>query len=99
VGFLDDAPPEADGVGFVGDEVEAARDSPPFALEHTPGVMGGGGELVRIGVAGPAFGTEVGDFALHEGAHEPEVAAGGGEDAVLALAFQRMMRSLSSGGP
>ena len=85
VGFLDDAPPKADGVGLVGDEIEAARERPPFALEHTPGVLGGGVELVRIDIAGPAFGTEVGDFVLCEGAHEPEVAAGGGEDAVLAV--------------
>ncbi len=85
MGFLDDAPPKADGVGFVGDEVDAARESPPFALEHTPGVLGGGVELVRIDVAGPTFGTEEGDFVLCEGAHEPEVAAGGSEDAVLAV--------------
>ena len=38
--------------------------------------MSGGSELIRLAVAGPAFGTEVGDFVLYEGAHEPEVAAG-----------------------
>jgi len=70
---------------FVGDEVETARNGAPFALEHTPCVVGGGGELIRVDAAGPAFGAKVGDFVLHEGAHETEVAAGGGEDAVLAV--------------
>ena len=85
MGFFDDAPPKSDGVGFVGNEVEAAGESAPFALEHSPGLLGVGGELVGFAVTGPAFGTEVGDFVLCEGAHEPEVAAGGGEDAVLAV--------------
>ena len=61
---------------MVGDEVGAARECPPFALEHSAGVLDGGAELVRIEVAGPAFGSEVGDFVLCEGVHESEVAAG-----------------------
>ena len=36
-------------------------------------------------MASAAFWGEIGNFVFNEGADEPEVAAGGGEDAVLAL--------------
>ena len=47
--------PEAEGVGFVGDEVKAAANSSPFVLEDGPGGVGGGGELFGgwLGVPGP----------------------------------------------
>ena len=59
LGFHHDAPPEAERVIFVGDEVEPAGDTPPFALEDGPGGLRGGGEFRRAGVATAALGRKV----------------------------------------
>ena len=72
-------------MGFVGDEVEAAADSAPFALDDRPGGLGGAGDLLGGGVAVAAFRGEIGNFVFDEGANKPEVVAGGGEDAVFAF--------------
>ena len=69
VGFLDDAPPEAQGVGFVEDEVESAANGALFALEDQPSGLGGGGDLGGGGVAAAPFWAEIGDFVFDEGAH------------------------------
>ena len=84
-GFHDDAPPEADGMGFVSDDVETAGNGSPFALEDLPGGLGGCGELVVRCGAGAAFGTEIGDFVLGEGAQQSEIVTGGSEDTMLTV--------------
>ena len=72
----------------------------PFALEHGPGVERRRRRVRRAGAWRPRpSGREVGDLVFDEAAHQAEVAAGAGEDAVLAVGFQRVMRSLISGGP
>ena len=60
--------PEAEGVGFVENEVEAAANGAPFALENGPGGVGGAGDLLGGGLAAAAFGGEVGNFVFDEGA-------------------------------
>ena len=75
MGFLEDTAPEADGVGFVGDEVEAAGNRAPFALEDGPGFLGGGGEVGGGGVATAALGRKVGDLVFDQRAQEAQVAA------------------------
>jgi hypothetical protein len=72
-------------VGLVEDEVESAANRAPFFLDGGPCGVGGGGDLLGAGLATASFGGEVGDFVFDEGADEPEVVAGGGEDAVLAV--------------
>ena len=72
-------------MGFVEDEVESAIHAAPFALEDRPGLLGGGGDLFGCGLSTTAFGGEIGYFVFDEGAGQAEVAAGGGEDAVLAV--------------
>ena len=54
-------------------------------LKDAPGLMGADDELLAINGAGPTFGGEVGYFVLDEGSDEAEVAAGSGEEAVLAV--------------
>ena len=54
-------------------------------LKDAPGLMGADGELFAIDGAGSAFGGEVGYFVLDEGSDQAEVAAGSGEEAVLAV--------------
>lgn len=54
-------------------------------LKDAPGLMGADDELFAIDGAGSAFGGEVGYFVLDEGSDEAEVAAGSGEEAVLAV--------------
>ena len=83
--FFGDSPPEAEGVGFVEDEIEATAKSPPFALEDLPSGVSGTGDLIRIGLASACLGGEIRHFVFDEGTDEPEVVAGGGEDAVLAV--------------
>ena len=58
-----------------------------YALDDRPGGLGGGGggDLVWRGLAGAGLGNEVGVLVSDEGANKPEVVAGGGEDAVLAI--------------
>ncbi len=65
--FQHDLAPEAEGVGFVEDEVEAATNSAPFALENAPGGVGGTGDLVRRGLAGAGLGSEIRVLVLDEG--------------------------------
>ena len=65
--FEHDFAPEAAGVGFVGDKVKAAANSPPFVLEAGPGGVGGGGDLFGGGLASPGLGGKAGDFVFHEG--------------------------------
>jgi len=72
-------------VGFVENEVESAANDPPFSLDGGPGGLGGSGDLLGGGLASAACRGEVGDFVFDEGADEPEVVTGGGEDAVFAF--------------
>lgn len=72
-------------MGFVEDEVEAAADRSPFSLDDAPGGVGGGGDLAGSGLAAAGLGGEVGVFVFDEGPDEPQVVAGGGENAVLAV--------------
>jgi hypothetical protein len=51
VKFEHDFAPEAEGVGFVEDEVEAAANGAPFALEDGPSGVGGGGDLLGSGTS------------------------------------------------
>ena len=60
VKFEHDFAPEAEGVGFVEDEVESAANGAPFALEDLPSGLGGGGDLVRCGAAGAPAWVEIG---------------------------------------
>ena len=69
VKFEHDFAPEAEGVGFVEDEVESAANGAPFALEDLPSGLGGGGDLGGGGVAAAPFWAEIGDFVFDEGAH------------------------------
>ena len=64
--LFDDSPPKSEGVGFVEDDVEAAANSPPFALEDAPGGVGGGGDLFWGGLASPCLGSEIGMFVFNE---------------------------------
>ena len=57
----------------------------PFLLKDAPGLMGADDELFAIDGAGPTFGGKVGYFVLDEGSDQTEVAAGSGEEAVLAV--------------
>ena len=67
VKFEHDFAPEAEGVGFVEDEVEAAANGAPFALEDCPGGLGGTGDLIRRGLAGAGLGSEVRVLVFDEG--------------------------------
>jgi hypothetical protein len=60
VEFQHDFAPEAEGLGFVEDKVEAAAHGAPFALENAPGGVGGAGDLVRRGLAGAGLRSEIG---------------------------------------
>ncbi len=66
VKFQHDLAPEAQWVGFIEDQVEAAANGAPFALEDGPGGMGGGGDLFGCGLAGASLGTEIGNFVFNE---------------------------------
>ena len=68
VEFEHDFAPEAEGVGFVEDEVETAADGAPFALEDGPSGLGGTGDLIRRGLAGAGLGSEVRVLVFDEGA-------------------------------
>jgi hypothetical protein len=73
--FQHDLAPEAEGMGFVEDEVEPAANSPPFPLKDAPGGVGGAGDLLGTGVGCPALGGDIRDFVSNESKGEPEVAA------------------------
>ena len=66
VKFQHDLAPEAQWVGFIKDEVEAAANGAPFALKDVPGGMGGGGDLFGRGLAGAPLGAEIGNFVFNE---------------------------------
>ncbi len=83
--FRDEAVPKTQRVGFVRDEVQAAGDGAPFLLDDLPGVLRGGGERIRIGAAPAPGGGQIGDLVFHQRAEQAQVAAGAGEDAVLAV--------------
>jgi hypothetical protein len=85
VDFRDEAVPKTQRVGFVRDEVQAAGDGAPFLLDDLPGVLRGGGERIRIGAAPAPGGGQIGDLVFHQRAEQAQVAAGAGEDAVLAV--------------
>ena len=67
VEFEHDFTPEAEGVGFVEDEVKAAANGAPFALEDGPGGLGGTGDLIMRGLAGAGLGSEIRVLVLDEG--------------------------------
>ena len=67
VEFQYDFAPEAEGVGFVEDKVEAAAHGAPFALENAPGCVGGPGDLVWRSLAGAGLWSKIGVLVLDEG--------------------------------
>lgn len=67
VKFEHDFTPEAEGVGFVEDEVEAAANGAPFTLEDAPSGVGGAGDLIRRGLAGAGLWSEIGVLVFDEG--------------------------------
>ena len=85
-------------MGFIQDEVEAAANSPPFALEDGPGDVNGAGNLIRRGWAAAGLGGEVRVFVFDEGANQTEVVAGGGVDAMLAVCIPAGDAVLEFGG-
>ena len=66
--FEHDLAPEAEGVGFVEDEVEAAANGAPFALEGGPSGLSGTGDLIRRGLARAGLGSEVRVLVFDKGA-------------------------------
>ena len=83
--FHDEAPPEAQGVGFLGDESDAIGDGAPFADENEPGVHGCIGSVLVGGSGGAASRVEVGNLVEDQGAEKAQVTASTREDAVLAV--------------
>lgn len=67
-GFFEDAPPVADGVGFIEDVVEAAGDGGPFVLDDAPGFFRAVLELLFGGSLGTGGGMEVGYAVFYDGA-------------------------------
>ena len=84
-GFHDEAAPEAEGCGFVGDEGDALGDGAPFAQKDQPGLKCGVGVVLVGGGAGAAAGIQIGDLVEDEGAQESEITAGGGKESVLVV--------------
>ena len=64
VEFEHDLAPAAEGLGFVENEVEAAANGAPFALEDLPGGVSGRGDFLGCGVAGAPLGAEIGNFVF-----------------------------------
>ena len=60
MGFFEDAPPEAQRVCGIENEIESTGDGAPFVLQDgLPGVAGGVFDVSSGGVAGAALGIEV----------------------------------------
>ena len=67
VKFEHDFTPEAEGVGFVEDEVETAANGAPFALKDRRGGLGGTGDLIGRGLARAGLRSEVRVLVFDEG--------------------------------
>jgi len=94
------AAPEAKGSVFVGNDGDAPGNGAPFSDEDKPGLQGRVGTERTGGRAGSACGVEIGSSVKDKRAKEAQVADGlRAKMPCWPLAFQRVMRSLSSGGP
>jgi len=83
--FHDKAPPEAQGVRFLGDESEAIGDGAPFLDENEPCLQSRVGAVLVGSMTGAASRIEVGNPVEDQRAEKAQVTAGTGEDAVLSV--------------
>src|SRR6056297_609143 len=74
VEFHDDAPPEAERLLFVGEELLPSGHHPPFAHQDPPGLLDGEDLLVRVTSRTPSGGCEIRNFVANQGTEQTQVA-------------------------